>query len=116
MAQKQEDKQENDGKDETIPETIQPETEAEKEVVIPATVEKKVPTKTEEVGSYYAEVADSIAAARAVEFANAQTLADFHNQTSALVQVKFVPVEAILAAETKVAIEAEVQNPTTTPQ
>ena len=113
MAQKQEDKQENDGKDETIPETIQPETEAEKEVVISATVEKKAPTKTAEV-SPYAEVADSIAAARAVEFANAQTLADFPNQTSALVRVNFVPVEAILAAETKVAIEAEVQNPTTT--
>ena len=122
MAQKQEDKQENDGKAETIPETSQSETEAEKEVVISATVEKKAPTKTEEV-SPYAEVADSIAAARAVEFANAQTLADFPNQTSALVRVKFVPVEAIIAAETKVATEAEVvetnklsDTPTTTPQ
>ena len=119
-ALKPEEKQEKDGKPETIPETIQPETEAEKEVVIPATVEKKAPTKTAEV-SPYADVADSIAAARTVEFANAQALADVPNQTSALVQVKVSPVEAMLAAqaaEAKVATEAEVEKrspkPTTT--
>ena len=119
-ALKPEEKQEKDGKPETIPETIQPKTEAEKEVVIPATVEKKAPTKTAEV-SPYADVADSIAAARTVEFANAQALADVPNQTSALVQVKVSPVEAMLAAqaaEAKVATEAEVEKrspkPTTT--
>ena len=118
-AQKPEEKQEKDGKPETKTEAKQPETESEKEVVIPATVEK-VPTKTAEV-SPYADVADSIAAARTVEFANAQALADVPNQTSALVQVKVSPVEAMLAAqaaEAKVATEAEVEkrspNPTTT--
>ena len=93
-ALKPEEKQEKDGKPETIPETIQPETEAEKEVVIPATVEKKAPTKTAEV-SPYADVADSIAAARTVEFANAQALADVPNQTSALVQVKVSPYSTL---------------------
>ena len=69
-------------------------------------------------------------AARAAEFPNAQALADFANQTSsALVQVKVVSVETMLAAEAKVAQpiaqaateaeeEAKQQFPTlhTTPQ
>ena len=116
-AQKPEENQDNVGKAET-------ETEAKKEVIIPATVEKKMPSKTKEINPY-AEVADSIAAGRtvSVEFANAQTLkADLPNQTSALIEVKVLPVESMLAAEAKVATEAEVKTkklsptPTTTPQ
>ena len=83
-----------------------------------------MPSKTKEINPY-AEVADSIAAGRtvSVEFANAQTLkADLPNQTSALIEVKVLPVESMLAAEAKVATEAEVKTkklsptPTTTPQ
>ena len=62
--------------------------------------------------------------ARAAEFPNAQALADFANQTSsALVEVKVVPVEAEVAqtvaqAATEAAEEARQQSstPHTTPQ
>ena len=80
-------------------------------VIIPVTVEKKIPT-------------GEVDAARAAEFPNAQALADFANQTSsALVEVKVVPVEAEVAqtvaqAATEAAEEARQQSstPHTTPQ
>ena len=69
-----------------------------KEVIIPVTVEKEVPTKVPEVNPY-AQVADAIAAARAAELANAQSFADFANQAAAVVEVKVAPIEAMLAAQ-----------------
>ena len=80
------------------------------EVIIPVTVEKKMPTGEVDV-------------ARTAEFPTVQALADFANKTSsALVEVKLVPVEATLAAEvevtqpdtqaTEAAEEARQQSPT----
>ena len=54
----------------------------------------------------YAEVADSIAAVRAVQLSNSQTLTAIPNQTSAA-EVKVVHFETILAVE---ATEAEVET------
>ena len=74
-------------------------------VIIPVIVEKKIPTGEVDV-------------ARPAEFPNAQALADFANQTSsALVEVKVVPVEAEVAqtvaqAATESAEEARQQSST----